>query len=45
MEIFAKASKLRLRFNYKGIITVEDLWDLSIDTLDKIYKYLHLELE
>lgn len=39
-DLFKIASKKKYRFNYKGLISVEDLWDLSVEQLDKIYKAL-----
>lgn len=41
--MFEKATKLKLRFTHNGIATVEDLWDMSLPTLDKIYKGLKAE--
>lgn len=39
-DLFKIASKKKYRFIYKGVVTVEDLWDLSVEELDKIYKSL-----
>lgn len=40
-ELFIKATREKMRFPYKGQVTAEDLWDLSITELDKIYKTLN----
>lgn len=37
---FEYATRNKLRFPYKGNISVEDLWDLSETELDKVYKSL-----
>ena len=39
-DLFKVATKKRYRFNFKGQLTVEDLWELSVEDLDKIYKNL-----
>lgn len=43
MDIFAVATRNKYRFPYKGVISVEDLWDLPVTELDRIYKYLNNE--
>ena len=45
MELFEIATKKKYRFPYKGIITVEDLWDLNVTALDQIYKNLNKRLK
>lgn len=42
-NIFETATREKLRFPYKGMISVEDLWDLSPNQLDTIYKALNAE--
>ena len=41
MDILEIAITLKLRFNVKGMLTVEDLWDLRLNELDTIYKELN----
>lgn len=41
--LFIKATKEKMRFPYKGMVSVEDLWQLSMTELDKIYKTLNGE--
>lgn len=40
-NIFEMATKNKFRFPYKGLISVEDLWDLNQTQLDSIYKTLN----
>lgn len=42
-NIFEIATKERLRFPYKGMISTEDLWSLSVVELDSIFKTLNAE--
>lgn len=39
-KVFEFAAKNKLRFPYKGLISTEDLFDLSRSALDGIYKQL-----
>ena len=43
--LFVKASREKIRFPYKGKISVEDLWDLPVTELDKIYKTLNADMK
>jgi len=46
MDIFEKASRLKLRFTTtKGLLSVEDLWDLSLTSLDTIAKAVNKRLK
>ena len=45
MNIFERAALEKTRFNFKGLISVEDLWDLSLENLDSIWVALETDLE
>lgn len=40
-NLFEIATRNRYRFNYKGVMTVEDLWSLGVEDLDAIFKMLN----
>lgn len=45
VNIFEVASKKKYRFPFKGMITVEDLWDLNLTDLDQIFKTLNSKVK
>lgn len=44
-NIFEYAVRNKMRFPFKGSISVEDLWDLSVTDLDKIFKTLNSQMK
>lgn len=44
-NIFEQATRNKLRFMYRGQISVEDLWDLRVQDLDNIFKELNARLK
>lgn len=43
--LFEMASQMKFRYPYKGMITTEDLWDLTPNQLDVVYQNLSKELK
>lgn len=44
-NIFEMATREKYRFPYKGMITVEDMWDLSLQSLDSVFKTLNAQVK
>ena len=44
-NIFEYATRNKVRFPFKGMISVEDMWDLSLANLDSIYKMLNKQIK
>ena len=42
-ELFIMAIRQKFRFNFKGVATLEDLWDLNVRDLDTIFKSLNAQ--
>ena len=40
-NMFEVATREKMRFPFKDTISVEDLWDLSVQNLDKVFKTLN----
>lgn len=43
--MFEFATRNKMRFPFKGMISVEDLWDLSVKELDSIFKTLNAQVK
>ena len=43
--LFEMATQFKFRYPYKGMITTEDLWDLTPAQLDTVYRTLSKELK
>ena len=44
-KMFEYATRNKVRFPFKGLISVEDLWDLTLTNLDSIYKTLNKQIK
>lgn len=45
MNVFEYATRRKVRFPFKGQVSTEDLWDLSLENLDSIYKTLKAQVK
>ncbi len=44
-KMFEVAVRTKMRFPFKGLVSVEDLWDLSVRDLDSVFKVLNSQLK
>lgn len=44
-KMFETAVRSKFRFPFRGLISVEDLWDLSVESLDLIFKQLNSQIK
>ena len=44
-KMFEIAARNKFRFPYKGQVSVEDIWDLGVEELDKIFKQLNSQVK
>ena len=44
-NMFEVAARSKVRFPFKGLISVEDLYDLSVENLDGIFKVLNAQVK
>jgi hypothetical protein len=45
MNMFETATRCKFRFPFRGMVSVEDLWDLSAENLDSIFKTLNSQVK
>jgi len=44
-KMFEIAVRSKLRFPFRGLISVEDLWDLNVENLDAVFKELNSQIK
>lgn len=42
-DLFVMATRQKFRFPFKGVATVEDLWDMNVRDLDTVFKALNAQ--
>ena len=45
MSMFETATRKKYRFPFRGLISTEDLWDLSLEQLDTVFKTLNKQIK
>ena len=44
-QMFETAVRAKMRFPFRGMVSVEDLWDLTVKDLDSVFKVLNSQLK
>lgn len=44
-KLFEVATRVKMRFPFRGLVSAEDLWDLPVKSLDQIFKTLNSQLK
>lgn len=44
-KLFEMATRNKFRFAFRGMVSVEDLWDLKLEQLDEVYRNLMAEIK
>jgi hypothetical protein len=44
-KMFEVAVRSKMRFPFRGLVSVEDLWDLSVKDLDSVFKALNSQVK
>lgn len=44
-KMFEVATRSKIRFPFRGQVSVEDLWDLSVENLDSVFKTLNSQVK
>jgi len=44
-KMFEVAARTKMRFPFRGVVSVEDLWDLSTTGLDSVFKTLNSQVK
>lgn len=45
VNIFEVAIRSKMRFPFRGVVSTEDLWDLTVEDLDTIFKTLNSQIK
>ncbi len=44
-EMFIVATRTKMRFPFRGMVSVEDLWGLNVENLDSVFKELNSQVK